>query len=355
MQQAPPETGGSMPPEFPTLRFSAAHWQDGFCGKLKVSLGSILSSRQFKNYSLASGGKYMARYRKNLLVIVGFLAPAFLLYFIFEAIPVISSFWFAFNEWEGIANVPLKFVGINNFKYLFHSEQFLTALKNVLVYVVISVLTQVPIGYFLAFILNNVSKGMRFFKTAFFIPNILPMTSVGLLWYFILMPNHRGLLNKLLTVVGLKGLTHQWLVDTSTAFGWIIAVTTWCSIGLYMIIGMAALAGVPEEVVESGLLDGATGWKKVFYILVPMIWESVKISVIMVITGVLKFFDLIYVMTGGGPNGATHVPASLLYDEAFKYNHYGAGSAISVVIFMLSISFTVISLRAMRNEKLDSI
>ena len=101
---------------------------------------------------------------------------------------------------------------------------------------------------------------------------------------------------------------------------------------------------------ESATIDGANTWKKVIYIMIPMIWESIKISVVMIITGVLKVFDMVFVMTEGGPNGLTHVPATLLYSQAFKYNHYGIGSAISTVMFLMSLALTIISLKIMNRD-----
>jgi len=296
----------------------------------------------------------MAKYRKNLKMIILFLFPAFIVYTIFEVIPVIGSFYFSFQDWPGIQGVPLKFVGLKNFITLFTYKEFIQSLKNVMVYVFLSVLTQVPIGFLLALVLSKLKRGVRFFKAAFFIPMVLPATATALLWGFIFFPNELGVLNNFLRTIGLGNLARTWLVDDKVALGCILVVTTWSSVGYYMIIGMAAIAGVPEDVIESGIMDGATGLKNVFYIMLPMIWESIKISVVMVITGVLKIFDLIFIMTpGGGPGGATQVPALMMYNEAFKYNHYGVGSAISTVIFVISISFSLISLKLMSRERVE--
>ena len=296
----------------------------------------------------------MAKYRKNLKMIILFLFPAFIVYTIFEVIPVIGSFYFSFQDWPGIQGVPLKFVGMKNFITLFTYKEFIQSLKNVMVYVFLSVLTQVPIGFLLALVLSKLKRGVRFFKAAFFIPMVLPATATALLWGFIFFPNELGVLNNFLRTIGLGNLARTWLVDDKVALGCILVVTTWSSVGYYMIIGMAAIAGVPEDVIESGIMDGATGLKNVFYIMLPMIWESIKISVVMVITGVLKIFDLIFIMTpGGGPGGATQVPALMMYNEAFKYNHYGVGSAISTVIFVISISFSLISLKLMSRERVE--
>lgn len=293
----------------------------------------------------------MLHYRKNLKIAVLFLFPALIVYTIFVVIPMFTSFYFAFNDWPGIKNVPLKYVGLANFKELFHDKEFVTAIKNVLLYVFWSVLTQVPIGFFIAIVLNRIRIGKRFFKAVFFFPLILPATSVFLMWNFIFFPTDAGVLNHLLNALGLSNLTRTWLVDENTAFGVVILVTTWSSVGYYMTIGLAALAGIPDEINDSAEMDGAAGFRKLVYITLPMIWESIKISVVFVITGVLKIFDIIFVMTNGGPNGSTQVPATLMYEEAFKYDHYGLGSAISTVIFAISLLLTVVSLKLMQWKK----
>ena len=154
----------------------------------------------------------------------------------------------------------------------------------------------------------------------------------------------------LLMKLGMENLCTGWLVDSKTAMICIILVTTWASVAYYIVIGLAALNSIPEDILESATIDGANTWKKVIYIMIPMIWESIKISVVMIITGVLKVFDMVFVMTEGGPNGLTHVPATLLYSQAFKYNHYGIGSAISTVMFLMSLALTIISLKIMNRD-----
>lgn len=293
----------------------------------------------------------MLNYRNNLKVALLFLFPALIVYLLFVVTPMLSSFYFAFNDWPGIKNVPLKFVGLDNFKELFHDKEFISSIKNVFLYVVWSVFTQIPIGFFIAIVLGRLRTATRFFKAVFFFPLILPATSVFLMWNFIFFPTDSGALNHLLITLGLSDLTRTWLVDENTAFGIVILVTTWSSFGYYMTIGLAALAGIPDEVHDSAKMDGAAGFRKLVYITLPMIWESIKISVVFVITGVLKIFDIIFVMTNGGPNGSTQVPATLMYEEAFKYGHYGLGSAISTVIFAISLLLTVISLKLMQWKK----
>lgn len=295
----------------------------------------------------------MVAFRKNKLVIVLFLAPAFLIVTLFEMIPLFSTIYFSFHDWPGIAGAPLKFVGYDNYLYIFEDATFLRSLKNVLLYVFWSVVGQVGLGFTLALLIYHVRRGTRFYKASFFLPMILPATAIALIWYFILFPTEMGVMNYLLESIGLGEWKRAWLVNQHTALGWIIVVTTWSSIGYYTTIGLAALAGLSEEVLEAAQIDGAVGLRKIWSVILPMIRESIKISVVLVITGVLKIFDLVFILTGGGPNGTTHVPATLMYKEAFEYNNYGIGSTIATVIFIFSIVLSLLSLRIMSSEKLD--
>jgi raffinose/stachyose/melibiose transport system permease protein len=294
----------------------------------------------------------MEKYKRNPRTIIAFLAPAFIIYTVLLVLPIFANFYFSCIDWIGIAGAPMHFVWFNNYVFIFHSSEFWISIKNILWFLVLTLLTQLPIGLLLALFLSTQFRGFKFFKATYFVPVVISVTAVSLIWYFILFPNN-GVLNGLLTSVGLKSLCRNWLVDKSTAMTTIILVNTWVGIGFHMTVNFAAITGIPEDVLEAAKLDGATGYRKLFYIVIPMIWESIRICIIIIITAALKTFDIVYVMTQGGPNGLTNVPSTLVYQEAFKYSHYGAGSAIAVCIFVLSISMTIISLRLMRREKLD--
>ncbi len=294
----------------------------------------------------------MSRFYRDKKIIILFLLPAVLLYLLFEVIPVIMSIYFSFNEWPGIQSVPLQFVGLKNYIKLFQSPIFLKSLSNIAIYVIVSVLLQVPIGFALGFIIHSFEKGKRFFKAAFFIPMILSVTAVALLWNFIFFPTEKGILNSLLIRIGLDELTNQWLVNPKTSLLSVISVSTWTSVGYYMLICLAGLASIPESVIEAGELDGVTGLKKIWYMYIPMLWDPIKISVVMVITGVLKIFDTVYILTpSGGTKNSTIVPALLMYNESYRYSNYGTGSAIATIIFLLSVFVSLFSLRLLNQRK----
>lgn len=294
----------------------------------------------------------MEKIRKNKKVIAVFLIPAVLLYLCFELIPVVMSVYFSFNDWPGLQAVPLKFVGFKNYSNLFHKHVFLSRCRMFLIYVVVSVILQVPIGFGLGLLIHHFKKGQRFFKAAFFIPMILSVTAVALLWNFIYFPTDKGILNSLLIKIGLGNYIQQWLVNPKTSLICLIVVSTWTSVGYYMIICLAGLTSIPDSVLEAGELDGATGWKKIWNLYIPMLWEPLKMSTIMVITGVLKIFDTVYILTPtGGTSNCTIVPALLMYNEAYRYGHYGTGSAIATVIFVLSAAVSIFSLKLMNQKE----
>ncbi len=287
-------------------------------------------------------------YRHTTIIV--FLFPMTLVYLVFAVFPTLGSFYLAFFDWQGIQGVPLVFNGIDNFVRVFANEEFLLSIFNILWFVLVSVFLQVIIGYLLAFLIYDAKHLVRFFKAAFFIPMVIPVTASAILWGIILKPNDSGILNHFLISLGLENLGRAWLVESGTALNSLAWVNAWSSFGYYMIIGLAALAAIPAETLEAATIDGASKLQRVGMIMIPLIWESVALSIVMVITGCLKTFDIVFVMTGGGPNGLTYLPSILMYNEAFKYNHFGIGSAMSVVIFFMSLAITLVSLKLLKRR-----
>ena len=293
----------------------------------------------------------MEKIRNNKKAILCFLLPGLLLYTVFLMVPIGGSFVLSFFNWNGIRNVPLEFAGLSNFQAVIKDPAFWHSIKNIMWFMVLTLITQLPIGLLLAVMLSERYRGYKIFKFAYFVPQVLSTTVIGLGWYFILMPT--GVLNTVLQSLGLDSLTRMWLVDKNTAMTAIILVNTWCGIGFHMTVSYAAISGIPDDVIEAAKLDGAVGLRKVVSVIIPMIWESIISSIVVIVTAVLKTFDLVYVMTEGGPNGLTDVPSTLLYKEAFQYSNFGRASVIGVYIFILSVIFTIISLRITKRERLE--
>jgi raffinose/stachyose/melibiose transport system permease protein len=279
-----------------------------------------------------------------------FLLPALLLYTACQIIPLIGAIYFSLAEWNGIAGSEIKFVGLQNFVKIFKDANFILSLKNMVRMVFFSVLFHTPIALLMAVAINGAKKGGRFFKAVYFVPTVFPLTAVGLLWYFIFMPT--GVVNSILSNLGLP--TTAWLVEKATALNTVIFVNIWAGVGYYMVILLAGLTTISEDVYEAAAIDGVTPITKFFYITVPLLKPIIRMCILMDIMGTIKVFDLVFAMTGGGPNGLTNLPPTLMYQEAFKYDHYGTGSAIGIILLLIclvgTVSTEMITARASKND-----
>lgn len=286
---------------------------------------------------------------KMRLTLILFVLPAFVIYVLFQIIPLIGAVFFSFMDWNGIGGTALKFVGVKNYLDAFKNPDFIVSLKNMFKMVFFSVLFHTPIALVMAVVINTKCRGYRLFKALFFVPTVFPLTAVGLMWYFVFMPT--GVFNSFLKLVGLDGLAGPWLVNSSTAMNTIVFVNIWAGVGYFMVILLAGLTTIPDELYEAAGIDGAGRLQCFFKITVPMLKPTIGICILMDIIGSVKVFDLVFAMTGGGPNGLTNLPTTLMYNEAFKYSHYGLGSAIGIIILIICLAGTLISSRLTRKKK----
>lgn len=264
------------------------------------------------------------------------LAPAAIIYIVFLIVPLLQSVWMSFFTWNGIATSPMEFVGLRNYERLISDPEFYRALINAGWFILGSFLIQMPIAFGLALIISSRIKGIRFFKASFFMPVILPITAVGLMFTFILNPN-TGLLNTVLKNMSLDGLAQNWLADPKIAIFSVVMVSTWIYAGLNMLIFASGLTNIPSVLYEAAKIDGANFRQTLRHITIPMLRNTFVIYSVLAITGSLRTFDLVFVMTEGGPNGATYVPALYLYNEAFRYNNFGLGNATGAFILVLGL------------------
>ncbi len=275
------------------------------------------------------------------MMIFLFIVPALVIYILFQIVPIIGAVFFSMVDWNGIAGSKITFVGLKNYIDAFHDADVLLSLKNMARMVVISVIFHTPIALLMAVAINAKCKCYRVFKALFFVPTVFPLTAVGLMWYFIFMPT--GAFNALLENLGLSGLVTAWLVNESTAMNTIIFVNVWAGVGYYMVILLAGLTTIPADLYEAASIDGATSVQQFFHVTIPNLKPIISMCVMMDIIGSVKVFDLVFAMTGGGPNGLTNLPTTLMYNEAFKYSHYGLGSAIGIVIMIICTVLTLLS------------
>lgn len=284
---------------------------------------------------------------KNITASALFVSPAFLIYLVFMIVPIILSFRYSFYEWNGIGDKV--FSGLDNYLDLFKDKILAISIKNSLLLTFWAVTIQLPLGLFFAVILTNSIRFKKFFQTVFFMPVVLSTAVLGILWTQIYDPNI-GLLNQFLHLIGLGRWTHVWLGEVRYALGSIIAVVGWQYIGFYMVIYYAALQNIPEELLEAAKMDGANQWYVLTKILIPLIWHVISFTIIFAVVGSLKYFDLIYIMTGGAPNHTSEVIASYMVKQAFQYFDFGYASTISVVLFLLGVSFALGLNRVIKRE-----
>ena len=270
---------------------------------------------------------------KQSIAALLFILPAILGTFIFIVIPVFCSFGLSFAKWDLIN--PIEFVGFGNYREIFTEPLFFKILLNTVVFAFTTSFFGVTIPLVLASILNSKIRGSEFFKTAYFLPFITPMIVIGIVWEWIFDPNI-GLLANLLNI-------HiNWLYDTNWAMPALIIVSVWKLIGYNMIIFLSSLGAVSNSLFEAAKIDGANSFQTFKNITIPMLSPTIFFVVIITAISSFQVFDLIYLMTQGGPLDSTNVLVYAIYKNAFEYFNVGKASAIAYVLFVIILVLTLI-------------
>ncbi len=285
----------------------------------------------------------------NYLAVFLFLLPALALFIGILIAPIIKSAYYSLFDWNGMGE--MTFLGLANYKELFTSKAigFLKALGNACILAALSVFIQLPVSLGLALALGRGIKGEKPFLSIYFMPVLISTVVIGQLWLKIYNPDY-GLLNSALTNLGLENLCRIWLGDKKTALLSVFVPTLWQYVGYHMLLMYAGVKGVSPDIREAARIDGATEGQVNRYIVIPVIKPIIKVSVIFAVTGSLKSFDLIYVLTNGGPLHATEVPSTRMIEMLFQRNRYGMGSAIAVMMIILCFAFALIISRAFKEE-----
>lgn len=286
--------------------------------------------------------------------IVLFLAPALLLFVCVVIIPICISIYYSTLDWDGIGTGT--FIGIENFIKLFTSKssKFGQAAKNSFLFAGVSIFIQLPISMLLALVLASKVKGESFYRTAFFIPVVISTVVIGQLWMKIYNPDY-GLLNTFLRSVGLESWTRIWLGDKKTALGAVFVPILWQYVGYHMLLYYGAIKSIPPDIFEATKIDGASAARTAFAVTIPMIRPMIRVSATFSLIGALKIFDLVYVLTNGGPSGASEVPTTLMYKSIFLKNQYGFGSAMAIFILLECIFFTVVIQRLLGGTEKEAV
>ena len=277
-----------------------------------------------------------------------FLLPSAVLFGYFVILPVVRAVYFSFFKWNGMG--PLTdFVGLSNFTDILASDHFRRALSNNLFIMVFSLLVQLPLSLGLSLIVARKLKGRGFFRLIFFLPYVLSEVVTGLIWNLIYHPEI-GLLNRVIQFVIPSFESVVWL-GINTVMPALFAVITWKFFGFHLMLYVAGLQDIPAEIEEAALIDGATSWQATRFVTVPMLASTIRISVFLSVLGSLQFFDLVWVMTLGGPLNRSETMATYLIKYGFQRFALGYGSAVAVILCAMCLVFSLIYQRfAMRRD-----
>ncbi len=291
----------------------------------------------------------MRQRQHTLLYSVLFLLPALAIFCLLLLTPIFQAIYQSFFSWKGIAGAPMKPVGVSNYVATFVNPLFWRSLGNSLILMAGGFLVLMPLSFILALIITSNIKGVRFYKTAYFMPVMLPITAVGLMWVYMLEPNW-GLVNTILRNMGLERLAIAWLAIPTVNVVVVTLVNEWIYAGLNMLIFAAGLVAIDETLYEAAEIDGTSGWQRIRYITLPLTKNSFKVFSVMCVTGCLKAFDLIYAMTRGGPNQTSEMPATFLYSQAFTYRYFGMGNAVGTIILVLGLALSLMINRILTQD-----
>jgi len=271
--------------------------------------------------------------RRKWLEIALFTSPALIVYVVFVLLPIGFAVYYSLYKWNGIE--PLNhFIGISNYQRALGDPIFRRALGHNVFFVVSSIVIQLPIALGVALMLNRRIRGRAVFRTLVFIPYVVSEVIAGVLWLLILQPD--SLVDRLMQAVGLGSSTQLWLADRDVVLWTLLAVLTWKYVGFAIILFLAGLQNVPDELHEAAAIDGAGWWQIQRNITIPLLGPTIRIWIFLSMIGALQLFDVVWVITGGGPNNASATMATYMINVGFYRSQFGYGSAVAVILFVVS-------------------
>jgi len=266
------------------------------------------------------------------------IAPATILFVTFVFLPLVAAGYYSLFDWNGFGPL-VDFVGFDNYAKALGDPLFQGAISHNLFIVVASLVVQLPLSIALALLLNGKIRGRTALRLLVFTPYVLSEAVTAVIWLSLLQPH--GVIDGLLEGAGLGGLVQLWLADQNIVMLTLFAVITWKYIGFGIILFLAGLQGVPDELREAASIDGASGWQTTRLIVIPLLAPTIRIWVFLSIIGSLQLFDLVWIMTLGGPAGASTTMASYLIDRGFRRYEFGFGSAVAIILFAICFVFAL--------------
>lgn len=264
-----------------------------------------------------------------------FLSVPLTIYLTIVIVPLLSSFYFSLTDWNGFSK-SYNMVGLANFRKIATDPLFSNAIKNTIIWMIAAIVVPSTIGLSIALVLNEGVRGSSIYKSLFYLPICLSLAIVGQIWIWVYQPDW-GLINETLRRLNLDGMTRAWLANKDTALPAVILAWSWQQIGLAMVIFLAGLTAIPTELTEAAEIDGATYWQSLRHVVIPLLSPMTVVVIALAIINSLKSFDIVYIMTGGGPFHSSDTLALFMYLQSFKSYYMGYGSAIAVVLFAIAL------------------
>ena len=290
---------------------------------------------------------------RKRIEIVAFSGPAVIVYVAFVFLPVALAAYYSFFNWNGLGPLD-RFIGFDNYARALQDPVFHTGIKNNFIIVFASLIVQGPLALAVALLLNRRIRGRALLRVLIFVPYVLSEVIAGLAWRLILQPN--GPFNAFLEALGLDWTIQLWLADPSFVMITLFAVLTWKYLGLAIILMLAGLQGVPEELTEAAQIDGANWWQIQWRITIPLLGPTIRIWAFLSIIGSLQLFDMVWILTGGGPVNSTHTMASYMVLYGLNRSQVGYGSAVAVILFFISLIIALLYQRfALRRDLAGSV
>ena len=280
-----------------------------------------------------------------------FLTPALLLFGLLVLTPIVVAAYASFFNWNGFG-APTEFIALDNFHRLLTDQIFVGDLRRTLLLIFLSLTIQIPVSLALAMLLNQPLRGRRLYRMVFFTPYVLSEVVTAVLFTMIFSPN-QGLANHITRLIGLGDLGATWLADTDTVMYSLFFVISWKYFGFHTILYLAGRQAIPQELHDAAAMDGAGPWQAFRNITLPLLGPTIRISIFLSILGTIQLFDMVWVLTGGGPIRSSETLAVTMFQEGFKRFHVGYASAISMIIFLISLTFGLLYQRFVLRRDLE--
>lgn len=282
------------------------------------------------------------REMRDTLIGYAFVLPFLLLFIIFTLYPIVRGFWISLHSWE-LVGTNIKFIGISNYQRLLSDKIFWSSLRHTLFFVVLSGPVLVVLGLLFALMLNRKIRGMGIFRTLYYLPNILSVAVVGLIFARVFAPDDGGLINAVLVQYGIEPI--RWTIDRNLAMPVVALTTVWWTVGFNTLVLLAGLQGIDESLYDAARVDGANNWQLFRHITIPSLRRPITFVIVLQVIASFQVFGQVDVITQGGPSGATRTIVYYIYERSFDYWQLGYGSAMAFVLFIILFVLSIIQLR----------